>query len=294
MRIVSLLPSATEIVDALGLYEQLVGVSFECDTPPLARTDKAVVVGGLDTLGLTPSEIDALVRTELAAGRDLYTLKAGALAGLAPDLLITQDLCQVCALPAGQLDQALQLIGCQAEVLSLDPHRLDEVIDSVQLVARAAGVPARGDQLAASLRARLRVVAEAVAGRPRPRVAVLEWTDPPFSAGHWVPDLVTAAGGEPVTGAAGERSVQSSWDELAAARPELILVAPCGFHLADALDQAASVLARLPDVPVWAIDADALVVRPGPRLVEGVEALASALHPGAMPAPPAGRIARLR
>ncbi|MEO6703814.1 MAG: cobalamin-binding protein, partial [Jatrophihabitantaceae bacterium] len=136
--------------------------------------------------------------------------------------------------------------------------------------------------------------AEAVAGRPRPRVAVLEWTDPPFSAGHWVPDLVTAAGGEPVTGAAGERSVQSSWDELAAARPELILVAPCGFHLADALDQAASVLARLPDVPVWAIDADALVVRPGPRLVEGVEALASALHPGAMPAPPAGRIARLR
>ncbi|MEO6704134.1 MAG: cobalamin-binding protein, partial [Jatrophihabitantaceae bacterium] len=138
MRIVSLLPSATEIVDALGLYEQLVGVSFECDTPPLARTDKAVVVGGLDTLGLTPSEIDALVRTELAAGRDLYTLKAGALAGLAPDLLITQDLCQVCALPAGQLDQALQLIGCQAEVLSLDPHRLDEVIDSVQLVARAA------------------------------------------------------------------------------------------------------------------------------------------------------------
>lgn len=280
MRIVSLLPSATEIVYALGLDEQLVGVSFECDEPPQARHDHPVVVSGLDTHGLTPGQIDAAVRARVASGEDLYTLHAAALQPLAPDLVLTQDLCQVCALPAGEVDAALAYLGCRAEVVTLDPSRLSDVLATIELVGQRAGIPDRAKGFANGLRDRLAAVSHAVAGRARPRVAVLEWTDPPFSAGHWVPDLVTAAGGQSVLGEAGGRSAELSWAAVTAAEPELVLVAPCGFHLSDAVDQARSVLDQLPNsIPVWAIDADGLVVRPGPRLVDGVEAIASILHP---------------
>lgn len=294
MRIVSLLPSATELVYALGLADELVGVSFECDEPPAARRDKAVVVGGLDTRGLTPAQIDAQVRARVAAGQDLYTLHADALAALDPDLIISQDLCRVCALPSGQVSQALEHLGCQADVLSLDPHTLAEVLDTIAAVAERAGVAERGRQLRSALDARLAAVEVAARGLARPRVAVIEWVDPPFLAGHWVPDLITAAGGEPVACRPGGRSVQAGWVDFAAARPELVLVAPCGFNLSAAADQARSVLAELPDVPVWAIDADALVVRPGPRLVDGVEAIAAMLHPDVFGPPAADRLVRVR
>lgn len=293
MRIVSLLPSATEIVYALGLADDLVGVSFECDEPPDARRDKAIVVGGLATAGLTPGEIDAQVRARVAAGLDLYTLHADALAGLDPDLVIAQDLCRVCALPAGQVSQALAHLGCQADLLSLDPHTLDEVLESILAVGVRAGVPDRAGSLVAGLRRRLAAVAEAVAGRPVPRVAVVEWVDPPFTAGHWVPDLVSAAGGAPVAAMPGARSVAADWDHFRSAAPDLVIVAPCGFHLSDACDQARGIAGQLPGVPVWAIDADALVVRPGPRLIDGVEAIAAILHPGAVPEPGPGAIARV-
>ncbi|WP_232075275.1 ABC transporter substrate-binding protein [Phytohabitans suffuscus] len=194
MRLVSLLPSATEIVYALGLGEDLVGVTFECDEPPAARRDKAVVVGGRDTRDMTPGQIDAYVKTQLAAGADLYTLHADALAGLDPELILTQDLCRVCALPSGHVDAALDYLGCRADVLSLDPYTLDQVLDTIHAVGARAGVPDRADTLVTALRARLDAVAAAVAGRPRPRVLVVEWVDPPFAAGHWVPDLVEAAG----------------------------------------------------------------------------------------------------
>jgi iron complex transport system substrate-binding protein len=283
MRLVSLLPSATEIVYALGLDADLVGVTFECDEPPQARTDKTVVVSGRDTSGMTPGDIDAYVRAQLAAGEDLYTLRAQALAGLRPDLILTQDLCRVCALPSGHVEDALGYLGCQADVLSLDPHSLDEVLDSIAAVGRRAGVPEAAERLAGELRARLARVTDRVAGRRPPRVAVVEWVDPPFTAGHWVPDLVTAAGGQPVAAAPGGPSVPTTWAAIAAARPELVLVAPCGYHLAAAIDQAAVAARALPGLPVWAIDADGLVVRPGPRLVDGIEAIASILHPGAVP-----------
>lgn len=294
MRLVSLLPSATEIVYALGLSDQLVGVSFECDEPASARRDKAIVVGGLDTAGLTPGQIDAQVRARVAAGHDLYTLHAGALADLAPDLIISQDLCRVCALPAGQVAQALDHLGCTAEVLSLDPHTLQQVLDSILAVGVSAGAAGRAGQLVATLRARLAAVEAAVTGRKRPRVAVVEWVDPPFNAGHWVPDLVSAAGGDPVAADPGGRSVQTSWAAFRDARPDLVIVAPCGFHLAGALDQARMIADELPDVPIWAIDADGLVVRPGPRLVDGVEAIAAILHPGSVTEPGPGVIARVR
>jgi iron complex transport system substrate-binding protein len=279
MRLVSLLPSATEIVYALGLGENLVGVTFECDEPAAARREKTVVVGGRDTSGMTPGEIDSYVRAQLAAGADLYTLQAEALARLEPDLILTQDLCRVCALPSGDVEDALGYLGCRAGVLTLDPRSLDEVLDSILDVGQAAGVPDRATRLVGELRARLTRTAARVAGRRRPRVAVVEWVDPPFTAGHWIPDLVSAAGGQPVAAHPGAPSVPTSWPEIAAAAPEVVVVAPCGYHLPGAIEQARSVARALPDAAVWAIDADSIVVRPGPRLVLGVEALASVLHP---------------
>jgi len=293
MRLVSLLPSATEIVYALGLGDQLVGVTFECDEPASARVDKTVVVGGRDTRGLTPAEIDGYVKDQLAAGADLYTLHADALAALRPELILTQDLCRVCALPSGQVSDALDYLGCRADVLSLDPYTLDEVLETILAVGARTGVASRAEALVAGLRDRLRVVATAVAGRPRPRVAVVEWVDPPFTAGHWVPDLVSAAGGEPVAARPGARSVQTTWAEFAGARPDVVLVTPCGFHLDGAIDQARTVAERLPGVPVWAVDGDGLVVRPGPRLIDGVETIAAILHPAAGPAPRPGSAARV-
>jgi iron complex transport system substrate-binding protein len=284
MRLVSLLPSATEIVYALGLGDDLVGVTFECDEPPTARTDKTIVVGGRDTRGMTPAEIDHYVKAQRAAGGDLYTLHADALAGLHPDLILTQDLCRVCALPSDHVQDALEYLGCRAEVVSLDPSTLDDVLGTIVTIGARIGVPDRARALVAELKTRLAAVAAAVAGRSRPRVAVVEWTDPPFTAGHWVPDMVHAAGGEPVADRAGARSVETTWAELAAAAPDVVIVAPCGFHLDGATEQARTMAPRFPDAAVWAIDADGIVVRPGPRLVDGVEAIAAILHPDAVPA----------
>ncbi|MEV0129798.1 ABC transporter substrate-binding protein [Dactylosporangium sp. NPDC050688] len=292
MRLVSLLPSATEIVYALGLGDDLVGVTFECDEPPSARVDKTVVVGGRDTRGMAPGEIDAYVRGQFAAGADLYTLHAGALAALDPQLILTQDLCRVCALPSGHVEDALEHLGCRADVLSLDPHSLDDVLGTIVAVGDRVGVPQRAARLVAGLRARLDAVAGAVGARPRPRVLVVEWVDPPFTAGHWVPDLVRAAGGEPVAASPGARSVETTWPRLAAAAPDVVVVSPCGFHLDGAAEQARQVALRFPGAQVWAIDADGIVVRPGPRLVDGVEALASVLHPGTVPDRP-GAVARV-
>ena len=293
MRLVSLLPSATEIVYALGLGDDLVGVTFECDEPPHARTEKTVVVGGRDTRGMTPAEIDGYVKSRMASGEDLYTLHAGALAGLDPELILTQDLCRVCALPSDHVDEALDHLGCRADVLSLDPYTLDQVLETFLRVGEAAGVPERAEALVARLGRRLASVQAAVAGRRRPRVAVVEWVDPPFTAGHWVPDLVTAAGGEPVAARGGSRSVQVSYADLAAPGPEVVLVTPCGFHLDGAAAQAGAVIPHFPRAQVWAIDGDGLVVRPGPRLIDGVEAIAAILHPGAVPPPPPGSVSRL-
>ena len=286
MRIVSLLPSATEIVYALGLDDQLVGVTFECNEPASARTDKQVVVGGADTSSMTPGDIDAYVRTQLAAGADLYTLDEDALAALRPDLILSQDLCRVCALPTGQVDAALAHLGCTAKVVTLDPHSLEEVLVSIVTIGRAGGVEQRSRVMVAQLERRLATIRSAVAGRPRPRVAVVEWVDPLFTGGHWIPDQVLAAGGLPVGGHPHTASGPTSYESLRDERPDIVLVAPCGFGLEGAAEQAAAVTREVPGVQVWAIDGDAVVVRPGPRLVDGVEAMASVLHPGAVPTSP--------
>lgn len=289
MRIVSLLPSATEITYALGLEDQLYGVTFECDEPPRARRDKEVIVGGMRTAGMEPAAIDRIVRDRLAAGEDLYTLDAGALRHLQPDLILTQDLCAVCAVPTTKVRDAAEQLGCSAEVVTLDPYSLDEVIDSIGTVAAAAGVAERGQALIMELRERLAAVELTVRDRPRPRVAVVEWIDPPFGAGHWMPDMITAAGGEPVACRPRQRSVPTSWEAIAEARPEIMIISPCGFDLDGAVGQAQKIIDdpvimdRFPDTGIWAIDADGIMVRPGPRLVDGVEALAAILHPDTVP-----------
>ena len=281
MRIVSLLPSATEILFALGAGEQVVGVTFECDFPSEARTRRIVSTSSLPE-GLAPAEIDAAVAERMAAGEDLYKLDAGALSDLDADLVVTQDLCAVCAVDVSVVDDALAHLGCRAEVLTLDPMTLDEVLASVETLGKATGTEGAATSLVRSLRGRLDAVRAAVAGRRPVPVMVLEWTDPPFTPGHWVPDMVTAAGGVPLLGAAGARSVRTSWPDVLAVGPAVVVAAPCGFGLAESMRLADEVADRVPDdVPLWAVDANASFARPGPRLVDGVEALAALLHPEA-------------
>lgn len=285
MRIVSLLPSATEIVYALGLGDQLEGRTFECDYPPEAQQKPIVSSSGLPE-NLPLGEIDDAVRAATAGETPLYRLDEARIAQIQPDLILTQDLCRVCAVPSGDVEEALGRLGCRAEVVSLDPHSLDDVMVDIQNVGRAAGVDARADLLVDSLRARMAAVEASVllATVARfgadPRMLVFEWVDPPWGAGHWIPDMVERAGGEPVLGHKGGHAEGTMWDAVRKEAPTIVVVAPCGYHLPDATEQAHAVLAELATTPagrnnqIWAIDADAYVVRPGPRLVDGLELLA--------------------
>jgi iron complex transport system substrate-binding protein len=296
MRTVSLLPSTTEILFALGAGDQVVGVTFECDHPVEARTRRIVSTTAIPE-GLSPQEVDAFVTRAVRAGEDLYHLDAGALTELAPDLVVTQDLCAVCAVDVSTVDDALDHLGCRAEVLTIDPHTLDEVLESIATLGDATGTRDRADVLVEALRRRLDAVAKAVAAQPKPRALVLEWTDPPFAPGHWVPEMVTAAGGTSCLGAPGEKSARTTWDQVRASRPDVIVAAPCGYHLegATALTQKVIDDGQLPDgIPVWAVDANASFARPGPRLVDGVEALAGIFHPGTAQAPSPHMARRLR
>lgn len=290
----SLLPSTTEILFAIGAGDAVVGVTFECDWPPQARERRIVSTTAIPE-GLSPAEIDAHVVEAMQRGEDLYHLDDDALAGLDADLVVTQDLCAVCAVDVSVVDDALAHLGCTAEVLTIDPHTLDEVLASIELLGRATDHEREAVDLVASLRRRLDDVRRRVSDRSRPRVALLEWTDPPFAPGHWVPEMIELAGGESVLGAAGEKSVRTTWDALATSRPDVIVVAPCGYDLAGSQALADELVSRdvLPvGVPVHAVDANAAWARPGTRLVDGVEELAAILHPVAVrdePGLPASR-----
>jgi iron complex transport system substrate-binding protein len=297
MKIVSLLPSATEIVYALGLGDQLCGVSFECDYPEAARTVPIVSGTALPADGsLSAQQIDDEVSALVAAGSSIYTLNAERLRAIGPDLILAQDLCQVCAVPSGAVEDALDVIGCHAAVVSLDPSRLDDVIEGIGTVGAVTGTGTTAAALMADLRRRLHDVRAGVAGRNRPRVLVLEWPDPPFNAGHWVPDMVVAAGGYPVLATPGERSRRLAWEEIAAERVDITVFSPCGFDLDGAVAQADTLLAR-PEArhlgSVYAVDANAHFSRPGPRVVDGVELLAVLVHGPGPEAVPADRARRL-
>ncbi|HEY3529423.1 MAG TPA: cobalamin-binding protein [Nocardioides sp.] len=276
MRIVSLLPSATEILFAIGAGDDVVGVTFECDFPAEARSRRIVSTSAMPE-GLTPAEIDRFVIEAMARGEDLYHLDEGALSGLDADLVVTQDLCAVCAVDVSVVDDALAHLGCRAEVLTIDPYTLDEVLESILTLGRSTGHAAEAERLVADQRARLDVVRRATAGRPRPRVMFLEWTDPPFAPGHWIPEMIEIAGGEPVLATPGERSRRVTWEHVGASEPEVVVVAPCGFDRAGSQRLADELVASgaLPfGIPVHAVDANASWARPGTRLPDGVEELA--------------------
>jgi iron complex transport system substrate-binding protein len=296
MRIVSLLPSATEIVYLLGLSDALVGVTHECDWPPEAGS-KPRVSHSMLPVGATPAEIDRLVGSSASGGAPTHVLDKEVIRELSPDLVLTQDLCAVCAVPAGHLRAALDQIGIDAEVVSLDPSSLEEVLRDVVSVGRATGTQRRAEEIASRLRRRLARVEAAVAGRGRPRVFALEWADPPFSGGHWVPEMIELAGGQALGSARGLPSRRITWEEVARAEPEVLVFMPCGYDLDGARSQVPELLERpeLAEVAsVYAAGANGYFSRPGPRLVDGVEALAWALHEdcGITAAP--GTLARVR
>lgn len=293
MRIVSLLPSATEIVCDLGLGDDLVGVTHECDHPPF--------VAGLPkvTRTLIPHDagsrdIDALVRERLKTQRALYTLDLPTLERLAPDLIVTQALCDVCAVAEAEVTAAACSLPGRPRVINLEPVSLEDVLDTLRAVGRAAGVADRGEAVVSDLRRRIDATAartERVADRPR--VVLLEWLDPPFSCGHWSPELVWLAGGDEVIGRAGRPSRTLAWEEVVAARPDVLVVACCGFSLERTLVDVPGLTARpgwadLPAVRagrVYVTDGNAYFSRPGPRLVDSLEILAHALHPDVHPLP---------
>lgn len=280
MRIVSLLPSATEILFAVGAGADVVGVTFECDYPPEARGRRVVSTSAMPA-GLTPVEIDAFVRDAMARGEDLYHLDEGALAGLDADLVVTQDLCAVCAVDVSVVDDALAHLGCRAEVLTVDPHTLEEVLASILTIGRATGHATEADLVVADQRSRLGASWRRSLGRPRPRVMFLEWTDPPFAPGHWVPDMIEIAGGEPLLATPGEKSRRISWEQVHDAEPDVVVVAPCGFdrggsqRLADELETSGVLPAG---VSVYAVDANASWARPGTRLPDGIAELGEILR----------------
>lgn len=285
-RIVSLLPSATEVLWFLGLGDRVVGVTYECNEPPHAANLPHVTDTIIPT-GATPAEIDVIIGEAMANKTELYTLDRELLASLDPDLIVSQDLCRVCALPAGSVNEAVASLGCTAEVFSYDPMDLDGVIDEIEALGHAAGAPDIGFERVAALRTRL-AEQRATAPIDPPKVLLLEWPDPPYTPGHWIPDQIEAAGGMALLAHPGGRSSATTWEAVAAADADVLIVAPCGFDRAAAEAQLADVIARpeLANLPAvqngrsFAIDADAFIVRPGPRLLDGIDELRSLLSTG--------------
>ncbi len=300
MRIVSLLPSASEIVCELGLGEQLVGVTHECDHPPfVAHLPK--VTRTLIPHDATSRQIDALVRERLQTQKALYTLDLPTLERLRPDLIVTQALCDVCAVAEAEVTAAACSLPGRPKVVNLEPTSVQDVLDTLHAVARTAGVPERAETVVGDLRRRIDVVsARSQRVADRPRVVLLEWLDPPFSCGHWSPELVRLAGGDEVIGRPGLPSRTLSWKEVAAASPEVLVIACCGFDLTRTLADLPGLLNRpgwadLPAVRarrVYVTDGNAYFSRPGPRLVDSLEILAHALHPDVHPLPPRRPAAR--
>jgi iron complex transport system substrate-binding protein len=293
MRIVSLVPHATELLFALGLGDQVVGVTHECDYPDAAQ-DLPQVTHDVLAAGMTPGEIDAAVRARTATGESIYALDDELVGELEPDLIVTQALCHVCAVSVDEVHALAQTLPGPPRVVSLDPTTYGETVGDVRTIAQATDTKDAALDLIARTARRADVVRLAVRGAPRPRVAALEWLDPVFVAGHWTPQLIEMAGGEDVLGFAGEPSRQATWEEVAAAHPEVVIVMPCGYDAARALVEAEEFGARLRELgadQVVAVNASAYFSRPGPRLVDGLELLAHILHPDRVPQAPAEALA---
>ena len=291
MRIASLLASATETVCALGLADALVAISHECDYPEYVLDRPRVSRPRFDPTGLAGGEIDAAVRRALAEHGSVYQLDEDALRAAAPDLILTQQVCEVCAVPTSLAHQAARALEGMATVLSLDAHTVEGILDTVVQVGRAAGVEERGMAATTALRGRIARVQDRVAGRARPRVLALEWLDPVFVPGHWGPEMVALAGGDNLAGSSGARSRQVEWSAVSGLDPDVLLVLPCGYDLAGSRAEAERHADRLRAVAgravgagrAWVVDGSAYFNRSGPRVVDGIELLARIFHPDAAP-----------
>lgn len=281
MRIASLIPSATEMLFALGLGDSVVAVTHECDHPPQARSlphlTRTVLEPGLDA-----GEIDAAVKATLGEGRALYELDEGLLTELAPDLIVTQAVCDVCAVSYEDVLSVAARLPSEPRVLQQDPSTLGEVLEDVVRLGEAAGVAAEAHLVRGELEGRLASVRAAVSGASEPRVVALEWLDPPFVGGHWIPEMISIAGGDDVAGPPGLKSPEVQWGELTALNPDVVVAMPCGWHAGESHAQAVEHWDRIASLGagrVYAVDAASTFSRPGPRLVDGVELLGHILHP---------------
>jgi iron complex transport system substrate-binding protein len=295
VRIVSLVPSATETLFALGLGDEVIAVTHECDWPPEAE-EKERITRDVIGPGLNAAEIDAAVRERTERGLSIYALDTDLLAELRPDLIVTQALCTVCAVSYDDVRAVAEERIPGARVLALDPHTVGEVLGDVRTLAEATGRRAEGVELVGDASARIDRVRLAVRGAVPPRVAAIEWLDPPFVAGHWTPQLVEWAGGDDVLGFAGEHSFATDWGTVAAAQPDVVVVMPCGYDAPRAHAEAEEHRERLDAVgagQVIAVDAAAYFSRPGPRIVDGLELLAHILHPDRVPEPAEARALEL-
>jgi iron complex transport system substrate-binding protein len=289
VRIVSLVPSATETLFALGLGPDILAVTHECDYPPAVRELPKITRDVLEP-GLTPREIDAAVKERTLAGESIYELDDELLRDLRPDLIVTQELCSVCAVSYDDVRAIAEEIETQPRVVSLDPRTVGEVLGDVRTLAQLTDRKDAAVELVRDASARIDRVRLAVRGARRPRVAALEWLDPPFAAGHWTPQLIDYAGGEDVLGFAGEKSEETTWQAVAAAQPDIVIVMPCGYDAEIAHREAEmhrDELARVGAGEVVAVDAAAYFSRPGPRIIDGLELLAHVLHPELFPEAPA-------
>lgn len=287
MRIASLVPSATEMLFTLGLGESVVGVTHECDWPPEAAALPHLTATVLSP-GLSASEIDAAVKEVVGEGGALYTLDEERLTALEPDLIVTQAVCEVCAVSYEDVVTVAARLPRPPRVLQQDPSTLGEVLDDVVRLGEAAGIDAQAQRLREELDRRLEAVRDAVAAERRPRVLALEWLDPPFLGGHWIPEMIEIAGGEDVIGQAAQKSPQVEWDDLRGLGPEVIVAMPCGWYLDDSRAQALAHREQLDALGagrLFAVDAASTFSRPGPRLVDGVELLGHLFHPERVEAP---------
>ena len=291
MRIASLLASGTEIAWSLGLGDDVVAISHECDYPSELLDRPRITRPRFDPRDLDSGEIDAAVRQAMERHGGVYEIDDAALRDARPDLLLTQAVCEVCAVPADDARAVVARMDEAPTVHSLDAHTLDGILETILQVGAAAGVEQRAERCVADLRGRLEAASRAVAGRPRPRVLGLEWLDPPFLPGHWVPEMIEIAGGANLRGRAGARSVEAAWKDLRDLDPDVLVVMPCGYDLDAArrdADEHANRLVELARHAVeagraYVVDASSYFNRSGPRVVDGVEILAALLHPGAAP-----------
>jgi len=305
MRICSFLPSTTEIVYELGLGENLTGVTHECDYPPDAVGKKRVIMSFIEPEKLTSAEIDELVTKNAGEGKSTYLVDKEALIEANPDIILTQELCEVCAVSGNQVEQAVQVLGRTPEIIALEPKNLSGILETILIIGEVTGTQERAEEITEKLGSRIEVIRSRLGDkRDRPRVFCLEWLDPPYVAGHWIPEMVEIAGGDCGIGKPGEPSFKVTWDEIVEFAPQKLLIMPCGYNIEKTFEEIDAVSSKdewfkLPATgrgEIYLLDANSYFSRPGPRVVDGLEILAKTIQPESMKGyePPADSVVNLR